>query len=127
MRNLIFAVSIALALAGCSTIQAITGATITQAQLDTARNTYDGTFLNALNKYAKAPRCGPNETFLKNQCHDPLTLKKLRAVDKVVEQDFSAVQANLSAGNNSALINSWTILTNAIQSANSLAFSLGIS
>lgn len=120
------AVAASIALGGCATVQAITGATVTQSQVDAARNTYDGGYLASLHRYALLPRCAAGQTFLKNQCHDPSTLKKLRAVDKVVAKDFDSVQANLDVGNASALSNSWSVLQNAVSDANSLASSLGL-
>lgn len=127
MKRLFLAVALALSLGACSTVQAITGATITQAQVDAARNGYDGGFLAGLHRYALLPRCKTGQTLAHDQCHDAATLKKLRAVDHVIEQDFASVQANLDAGNTSALMNAWAILTNAIQSADTLAIQLGVS
>lgn len=127
-KKLIFAGVLAagFALGGCSTIQAVTGATVTQSQVDSARNGYDGGYLAALHRYALLPRCMSGQTFLVDQCHDAATLKKARAVDKAVQADFNSVQANLDAGNNSALVSAWSVLQNAISDANSLASSFGL-
>lgn len=126
MKRFLAVALVALALGACSTLKAVTGATVTQTQVDVTRSAYNGGFLAGLHRYALLPRCLAGQTFLKNQCHDASALKKLRAVDKVVEQNFGAVQFNLNTGNDSALLNSWTVLNNTISSANTLAAQLGL-
>lgn len=126
MKRFLVVALVALSLGACSTIKAVTGATVTQTQVDVTRSAYNGGFLAGLHRYALLPRCLAGQTFLRNQCHDPATLRKLRAVDKTVEQNFGAVQANISVGNDSALLNSWTVLNNTITSANTLAAQLGL-
>lgn len=120
MQKTVLALCVATALAGCSTLNAITGATITQSQVDAARNAYDGTYLASLHRYALLPKCKTGQTFLNNQCHDAGLLKTLRAADQAVGADFNAVQSNLDSGNTNALSNSWSVLQNAISSAKSL-------
>lgn len=118
MKKLLLIGALALSLGACATTQAIVGATITQGQVDAAWTSYDGTFLAGLRRYALLPKCAPAQTFLKNQCHDAAMLKQLRLYDREVGNDFNLVQANLDAGNNNALVNSWTVLNSAIDLAN---------
>jgi hypothetical protein len=129
MKKIFLVLALASSLGGCAAVQkveAVAGLTITQNQVDGARSAYDGGFLAGLRRYAITPKCLAGQTFLKNQCHDPATLRKLRAADQVVAQDFDSVQANLDAGDNTALVNAWSILTNAINSANTTLAQAGV-
>ncbi len=119
--RLFLTLAAALFLANCSAaaqrLEAITGATITQSQVDTARNGYDAAVLAPLHRYALLPKCKAGQTFLVNNCHDAAWLKQIRGVDRTVGRDFDSVQALMKDGNVSALQTAWSILTDAITTA----------
>lgn len=131
-RFLIIAIT-ALSLAGCATkfgevISAAQNFTVTQGQVDTARNSYNGFVLAPLYKYAKLPRCLTGQKFTLNvPCHDRSLLKQIRQVDKTVEKAFNDTQEAIDNGNNTGAVAAYTTLTNTIDIAKALINQTGIS
>lgn len=132
MRKILALTLITLSLVGCASlndkIKAISGFAITQSQLDAASNTYDGTSLVALNKYATLVRCKTGQTFtLTIPCHDRAILKNWRNVDKSVADGFSNTQTMITSGNNTGAVAAWNTLQNALNAAKQIATSSGAS
>jgi len=110
-----------------STIAAVAGFTVTQNQLDAARNGYDGAVLAPLATYATLPRCRTGQTITAAvPCHDRALLKKIRAADRVAERAFTNAQAAISSGNNSGISAAWSALQSAIDSAKQLIAIAGV-
>ncbi len=130
MNRLIIAFAFAFTVASCAgtlqKIEAVTGFTVTQNQLDEARNGYDAAVLAPMRRYALLPRCKTGQTFLANNCHDAAWLKQMRGVDQTVARDFDSVQALMKAGNVSALQSAWAILTDIISTAKTQVAQQGI-
>lgn len=126
----IIALVLAINVAGCSAaaqrLEAITGATITQDQVDTARNGYDAAVLAPMRRYALLPKCKAGQTFLVNNCHDAAWLKQMRNIDQTVARDFDSVQALMKDGNAPALQTAWAILTDAISTAKTQVAQQGV-
>jgi hypothetical protein len=115
MSKLIPALLLALALAGCSTLQAVNGYAVTQGQLDGTQNAYDGTALATLKGYAGLPRCAPGTAFsLTNRCHDKALLKKMRNADAAVSAALNATQDQITSGNNSGAVAAYNTLQTTI-------------
>lgn len=120
----ILIILMAISLAGCAgpnpftVISAASGYTITQNELDGARNSYDGTFLATLKSYAVLPRCLKGTGFsLTNRCHDRTLLKKMRNADSAVATAFNSTQDQLTSGNNSGALAAYMTLQTAIAAA----------
>lgn len=133
----IFTIVVSLSLAGCATqfgeristvISAAQNFTITQGQVDSARNSYDGFVLAPLNKYSALPRCKTGQSLtLNNPCHDRKLLKRIREVDNSIAKAFVDTQNNITSGNNSGAVAAYNTLITAIDLAKSLINQTGIS
>lgn len=127
----------ALSLAGCSTqfgervstvISAAQNFTVTQGQVDAARNSYDGFVLAPLFKYARLPRCKTGQTLsLNNPCHDRKLLKQIREVDKQVAVAFVKTQNSITSGDNQGAVAAYNSLTSLIDIAKALINQTGVS
>lgn len=120
---------LAISLGGCAQLQkleSLATTTISQDQVDEARNSYDAVVLAPLHRYALLPRCRASQTFLVNNCHDAAWLKQMRNVDQTVGRDFDAVQSAMVAGNVSAIQTAWAILTDAVSTAKSQMSQKGV-
>lgn len=127
----------ALLLTGCSTqfgeriskvVSAVQNFSITQGQVDSARNSYDGFVLAPLAKYSALPRCKFNQKLtLNNPCHDRTLLKQLREADKSVGTAFDKTQASITSGDNTGAVAAYNTLITAIDLAKSLINQTGIS
>lgn len=136
MRKILIIIA-ALGLAGCGTqfgsrisdaISAVQNFSVTQGQVDAARNSYDGFVLAPMRKYALLPRCRTGQTLtLNNPCHDRKLLKKMRETDAVVSKSFDDTQAAIDTGNNSGAVAAYNSLTNAIDLAKVLINQSGVS
>lgn len=126
----ILVLAFALVLPACTELQsklaAVSGFSVTQEQVDTARSGYDGAFLAPLRRYALLRRCNPGQDFLHNECHDAATLKKLRVIDVKIANDFNDVQVLMRSGNAPALQAAWAVLSNAIGDAKNTATQIGL-
>lgn len=126
-----------LALGGCATgfgtrigevFSAAQKFTVTQGQVDTARNSYDGAVLAPLNKYAELPRCKTGQKLTLNiPCHDKVLLKKIRTVDSDVDAAFKKTQNSITSGDNTGAVAAYTVLMTAIDLGKSLISQTGIS
>lgn len=131
---LIAATTLSLALGGCSTIQKLETAysaaqnfTVTQGQVDSARNSYDGLVLAPLHKYALLPRCKTGQTLsINNPCHDRKLLKQIREVDKQVEIAFNRTQTIIISGDNQGAVAAYNTLIDAINVAKALINQTGV-
>jgi hypothetical protein len=112
--------------AGCQTIKAVSGFTVTQGQVDAARSSYDAAFLAPAAHYRQLPLCTSGQTFLRNQCAERSVILTLQSADRTVEASFDRVQAMVTAGNNTGLVAAYQTLTTAIQTAEGITISLGI-
>ncbi len=103
-------------LAGCfETFKAVEGFTITQGQLDGARNTYDGTALSSLAAYSRLPLCAKGTAFsINNRCHDKALLKRMRNADTDVAAAFAKVQGRIASGDNSGAVAAWNALQDTV-------------
>lgn len=130
MRQVLRAAAIALvaiSLGACSTIQAINGLSISQNQVDAARNTYDGTILVPLAKYASMPRCAPGTKMtIALPCHDKALLKKLRDADRAVAKAIDDTQDMVTSGNNTGAVAAFKTLQTAITAAQGLVAASGV-
>lgn len=136
MRKVLIIVA-ALSLTGCSTqfgeriatvISAAQNFTITQGQVDSARNTYDGFVLAPLNKYASLPRCKTGQKLtLNDPCHDRKLLKQIRSVDSDIDKAFRDTQVRVDTGDNKGAIAAYQTLMSSIELAKSLINQTGIS
>ena len=134
MKKLLLIVAVALSLGGCATMDKIGNAIsaaqnfkITQGQVDSARNSYDGFVLAPLRKYAMLPRCKTGQTFTLNvPCHDRKLLKQIREVDKSVEKAFADTQNRITSGDNQGAVAAYTTLTGLIDIAKALIAQTGI-
>src|SRR6185436_4451636 len=128
MKKLIAVLAVALALGGCATmdkigtvISAAQNFTITQGQVDSARNSYDGFVLAPLHKYALLPRCKTGQTItIENPCHDRKLLKQIRQVDIQVAKAFSDTQNSITSGDNKGAVAAYTTLKGLIDIAKAL-------
>lgn len=121
MKRIILAVMLSIALAGCTTIQALQGFTVTQGQLDAAQNTYDGTVLTPLHKYAALAMCPPGQTFtIAKPCHDSALLKKIRAGDKIASQAFADTQSAITSGDNKGAVAAYNTMKTAVGTVQAL-------
>jgi hypothetical protein len=112
---------VALSLGACQSIQAIQGFTVTQGQLDAAQNTYDGTVLAPLHKYAALKACPAGQKFsLTAPCHESALLKQIRAGDKVAAKAFSDTQDMITSGNNTGAVAAYKSLQTAVQTVQGL-------
>lgn len=137
MKRIIPTLLVALMLGGCSTqfgerISSVISATqkfsVSQGQLDAARNSYDGTVLAPLAKYAAMPRCKTGQTInLNNPCHDRIILKKLRNADKSVGLAFADTQNMITSGDNNGAVAAYDSLKIAISLATDLIHQSGVS
>lgn len=120
MKHIIAAILLiaGISLGGCQATKILTAAggfAITQQQLDAAENSYDGTALVTLHKYAQMPRCAEGQSFtLSNMCHDEALLKKMRQADKAVAVGFSKTQNQITSGNNTGALAAWQSLQTAL-------------
>ena len=124
MKRIILAItmSVTLASAGCQSMQnleqafsAASNFTVTQNELDAARNTYDGTALATLHSYAALPRCPKGTAIsLHNTCHDRALLKTMRSADNDVTNAFNATQDQITSGNNAGAVAAYKTLGNTI-------------
>lgn len=136
MKKIIL-LSVALLLTGCATqfgerissvVSTVSNFSITQGQVDSARNSYDGFVLALLTKYSALPRCKSNQTLtLNNTCHDRKLLKQLREADKAVAEAFTKTQDSITSGDNTGAVAAYNSLTIAIDLAKSLINQTGIS
>lgn len=135
MKKYLAVVLIAISLGGCAQLKefntAISAAqnfTVTQGQVDSARNSYDGFVLAPLRKYAMLPRCKTGQTLtLNNPCHDRKLLKQIREVDKQVEQAFANTQRRITSGDNQGAVAAYNVLMDAIGIAKALINQTGVS
>jgi hypothetical protein len=124
MKRLIAIALLAASLGGCQAakvISAASGFSVTQQQLDSAENFYDGTALVTLSTYANWPRCASGTKIsVTNRCHDPAILKKLRNADNAVETAFIRVQNQITSGNSSGAVAAWDALQTALGAMNTI-------
>lgn len=128
---------LALTLAGCATqfgtrisevVSAVQSFTITQGQVDSARNSYDGFVLAPLVKYARLPRCKTGQKLtMNNPCHDRKLLKQIREVDRQVEKAFTDTQNRITSGDNQGAVAAYNSLTNLIDIAKAMINQTGVS
>lgn len=138
MKKHIILITSALLLTGCSTsfgqrlrlndaVSVIQNFAITQSQVDTARNSYDGLVLAPMTKYAALPRCKLNQKItLEQPCHDRYLLRKLREVDKQVNIGFSNTQIRIDSGDNAGAVSAYKTLMDAVEVAKSLIRQTGV-
>lgn len=129
-------IALAISLGGCTTpfgerissvVSAAQNFTITQGQIDSARNSYDGFVLAPLNKYASLIRCKTSQTLtLNNPCHDRKLLKQIREVDKKIDLAFTDVQDRINSGDNKGAVAAYKTLNDAIAIAKELINQTGI-
>lgn len=136
MKKIAILLVASLALTGCATkfgtnlsndISAIQKFSITQSQLDSARNSYDGFVLAPLSKYSNLVRCKTGQTLtLNNPCHDRKLLKQIRDVDKQIEIAFDKTQSNITSGDNKGAVAAYSSLTSLIDIAKALINQTGV-
>lgn len=121
------AVCLALPFAGCSTLSTLSGTSITQSQVDVARNAYDGAFLAPAARYRQLGYCASG-TFatLAKPCASRTVVAQLQAADQTVEAAFVAVQAQINAGNTTGITAAYSTLTTVIAAAENLALTFGV-
>lgn len=133
----ILIILVALSLGGCATqfgehissvISAAQNFEITQGQVDSARNSYDGFVLAPLHKYAALPRCKTGQILtLNNPCHDRKLLKKINNVDTQVAKAFLDTQNSITSGDNKGAVAAYSTLTGLIGIAKALIAQTGVS
>lgn len=126
-----------ISLGGCATqfgeristvISAVQSFTITQSQIDSARNSYDGFVLAPLAKYASLPRCKFNQKLTLNApCHNKKLLKQIRETDKQVAISFSNTQSRIDSGDNTGASAAYKTLMETIDIVKSLIGQTGVS
>lgn len=126
MKKLALIAALALSLAGCAATNAALGFTVTQTELDAARNSYDGLFLAPAAHYRSLPLCLSSQTLVRNQCRDHAITVKLQAADADVAAQFDVVQAMISSGNNTGIVGAYNTLQIAVKTAESLIATYGI-
>jgi hypothetical protein len=110
-----------LALGGCLST------TVSQAQLDAARATYDSAFLTPAARYRQLGYCATGTTAtLARPCADRATVAKLRAVDGQIHAAFTALQSEVTAGGGSTVVSDFSALQSLISGAETLIASLGV-
>lgn len=130
-------IGLSLLLGGCATqfgeriskvASAVQNFTVTQSQINTARNGYDGLVLAPLNRYASLVRCKFNQKFtLNTPCHDKRLLRQIREIDKQVNTAFDDTQNRISSGDNKGAMAAYNTLINAIDVGKALIGQTGIS
>lgn len=101
--------------------------TVTQGQVDAARNSYNGFVLAPLVKYARLPRCKTGQTLtLNDPCHDRKLLKQIREVDKRVAIAFTDTQNRIISGDNKGAAAAYNSLMNLIDIAKSMINQTGV-
>lgn len=136
MKKLIV-IAIVLSLGGCATpfgerigtvISAAQNFEVTQGQIDSARNSYDGFVLAPLHKYAALSRCKTGQTLtINNPCHDRKLLKKINNIDIQVAKAFSDTQNSITSGDNKGAVAAYSTLTGLIDIAKALIAQTGVS
>lgn len=135
MKKLFIILALSLNVASCTTFRQIETAfsaaqkfEVTQGQVDSARNTYDGFVLGPLHKYAVLPRCKTGQVLtMNNPCHDRKLLKQIREVDTQVEIAFANTQRRITSGDTNGAVAAYNILMDAIAVAKALINQTGIS
>lgn len=118
----ILIILIAFGLSGCATNGTLNtiatvanNFTVTQSNLDGARNSYDGTALATLSAYSRLPRCSKGTGFtINNPCHTKNLLVRMRNADHQVELAFAKTQDQITSGDNTGTIAAWNSLQIAI-------------
>lgn len=133
----VLVVLVAISLGGCATqfgerissvVSAAQNFSITQGQVDAARNGYDGLVLAPLAKYSSLPRCKTGQTFsLNTPCHDKKLLKQIREVDKSVAKAFDDTQDAITSGDNKGAVAAYNTLKSTIEVAKALINQTGVS
>lgn len=134
MKKIFIVFAVAISLGGCATldkvgtvVSAAQNFTVTQGQVDSARNSYDGFVLGPLHKYALFPRCKTGETItINNPCHDRKLLKQIRTVDIQVAKAFSDTQNSITSGDNKGAVAAYTTLKGLIDIAKALIAQTGM-
>lgn len=132
---LIVITALSLTVSGCTTVRTIETAfsaaqkfEVTQGQVDSARNSYDGFVLGPLYKYASLPRCKTGQKLtLHTPCHDRKLLKQIRMVDKEVEVAFANTQRRITSGDNNGAVAAYNTLMDAIGVAKAMINQTGVS
>jgi len=136
MKKIVFILAIALSIGGCakemqnlsSAISAAQNFKITQGQVDTARNSYDGFVLAPLHRYALLPRCKTGQSLtLNNPCHDRKLLRQIREVDRKVEDAFITTQNRITSGDDKGAVLAYNSLMSLIDIGKALINQTGIS
>lgn len=139
MKKLIIILALSLSLGACSTqfgeriglgtvISAAQTFEITQGQVDSARNSYDGFVLAPLHKYAALSRCKTGQILtLNNPCHDRKLLKEINNVDTQIAKAFLDTQNSITSGDNKGAIAAYSTLTSLIGIAKALIAQTGVS
>lgn len=128
LRHLAVAAALALTvpLGACDTIDelaakasAVAGYTVTQNQIDTVRASYNGAYLAPAANYRELPKCAPGTSFnlLTNRCRDNGIVRQLQAADRTISEKFTALQAQLDAGNGKGSVSAYTALKEAVSAA----------
>jgi len=120
--KLLYIILTAISLAGCATngtLGTITSVAnnfvVTQSNLDSARNSYDGTALATLKGYSALPRCPKSTGFtVANPCHTRNLLVRMRNADNQVDIAFNKTQDQITSGNNTGAVAAWNSLQTAI-------------
>lgn len=130
MKRAIFGaagIACVLAISGCSTLSTLSGTSITQSQVDIARNAYDGAFLAPAARYRQLGYCATGTlASVAKPCASRTVVAQLQAADQTVEGAFNAVQAQITAGNTTGLSAAYSTLTTAIAAAENLAVTFGV-
>lgn len=136
MKRIAALILVAFALAGCASnpfskigtvIEAAQNFTVTQGQVDAARNSYNGFVLAPLVKYARLPRCKTGEKLtLQNPCHDRVLLKQIREVDKKVSWAFTDTQNRIISGDNKGAAAAYSSLMNLVDIAKAMIAQTGV-
>jgi len=119
-------IALAAPLGACDTIDnlaakasAVAGYTVTQNQIDSVRATYNGAYLAPAANYRELPKCAPGTSFniLTNRCRDNAIVRQLQAADRTISEKFTALQAQLDAGNGKGSVSAYTALKSAVEAA----------
>lgn len=119
-------IAVAAPLGACDTIDnlaakasAVAGYTVTQNQIDSVRATYNAAYLAPAANYRELPKCAPGTSFnlLTNRCRDNAIVRQLQAADRTISEKFTALQAQLDAGNANGSVSAYTALKSAVEAA----------
>lgn len=123
----VLALAVALPMAGClettggiaEKISAVAGYSVTQAQVDGMRNSYNVAYLVPAANYRELAKCKPGTSFniLTNRCRDNDIVRQLVSADTAILNGFTKLQTAIDSGNRPGALSAYTALKTTVDTA----------